>query len=144
MGDPRWVDWYWDYGRDDLSTIRDSQSGVILVGYSRGGQIIGELSARLDNVVAAIIYESPPPRNVGGNFPVLLIWNRRSRKAKSKQAALTERQWRLGGRRVDRLSGKGRHLKWVRGVPPVGHGWDVTLNPIIEEWIGVCNICGNT
>lgn len=138
MGDPAWVDEYVDYRRDFESAIAD-QDSVVLVGYSRGGSIIGELSLRLRNIRGVVLYESPlfGVDQPGGNFPALVIWNRRSRKRRSIEAWDTLQRWRAGGRSVTMMDGQGAHLKFVMrpSTAFLGHGWDVSLNSRIAAWV---------
>lgn len=138
MGDPPWVDEYVDY-RTDFEYQIARQDAVCLVGYSRGGSVIGQLSLSLKNIVGAVLYESPlfGIDQPGGAFPVLIIWNDRSRRRRSIEAWDTLCRWRAGGRSVTMLQGSGRHTKLVRRPSTmfIGHGWDTSLNSTVEAWV---------
>jgi hypothetical protein len=138
MGDPPWVDAYVDYRSDFASDIAQ-QDAACLVGYSRGGSIIGRLSLSLTNIVGAVLYESPlfNVDEPGGDFPVLIIWNRHSRRRRSIEAWDALQRWKASGRSVTMLEGAGTHIKLV-GRPStlfLGHGWDVSLNDKIGTWV---------
>lgn len=136
MGDPSWVDWYPDWKNWTEEDRRDLRShhSIILIGYSRGGGYISDLTHYLkDRIRCCILYESPvlSQKAPWGLFPTLHIWNNRSRWAKSKGRKWSDLQWGITGRKQTFLVGKGPHMKWF----PLGHGWDRTLNPAIEKWI---------
>jgi len=138
MGDPPWVDAYVDY-RSDFAAGIAQQDAACLVGYSRGGAIIGNLSLSLTNIVGAVLYESPlfGVDEPGGTFPVLIIWNGQSRKRRSIEAWDALQRWKSGGRSVTMLEGSGRHTKpvWRPSTLFRGHGWDVSLNDQIGRWV---------
>jgi hypothetical protein len=156
MGDPPWVDAYVDYRRNPgfVEEMR-RQSAVVLAAYSLGGNVTADLSRVLDNIIGAVLYESPLLSDVppGGSFPVLIIWNdgmleedptlpwhseaaRRSRRRR-KEAQDTLEAWRAGGRRVDLLYGRGGHTRWIWRPRTLfqAHNWNRSLNPLIERWI---------
>lgn len=148
-GYPKWIDLYeqgWRRGRFDLDYFSAFDS-LVLVGYSRGGSHIGHLSTELTNIAAAVLYESPliGIDRPGGSFPVLSIWNHagvryptiwwtRSARKRQKEAEDTIIAWQRD-HPVDIIHGRGRHTKTVSYWPFRGHGWDVSLNPYIEQWI---------
>lgn len=137
MGDPSWVDRYLDWNGQVDAALKLAWGGdIVLVGYSRGGAHIAGLAEHLPNIRAAVIYESPDPgmESVPGNFPALLIWNRRGR-GSTYQGSMSDAAWIHSRHPVSRMIGKGRHTKFVFGWPPIGHGWDKSLNPEIESWI---------
>ena len=142
MGDPGWVDEYAEYDRrapkNYPADLRRHQD-LVLVGYSKGGYEIGKLSLRLDNIRAAVLYESPllDIDKPGGEFPVLIIWNQQSRRINTDEAISTYGKWESGGRRADYRFGNGGHTSWTRRLRTLfrKHAWDQTLNPGIESWI---------
>lgn len=138
MGDPPWVDAYVDY-RSPFEEDMARQDAVCLVGYSRGGSVIGRLSLTLPNIVGAVLYESPlfGVDEPGGTFPVMIIWNSHSAPRRTIEAWDALQRWRSRGRQVRLLSGRGRHIKpvWRPRTLFVGHGWDVSLNDTIGEWV---------
>jgi hypothetical protein len=113
---------------------------VNLVGYSRGGGVIADLSCILPNIRSAVLYESPlgAYNKAMGSFPALIIWNKRGRKSKAIYRSAVERMedaWVIG-RHVDFLEGTGRHIRVDRSMRPrLRHGWDRSLNPKISQWI---------
>ena len=154
-GDPPWVDLYETY--DDTNGYRNIATAglvkrlkrfekVILVGYSRGGDLIAWLSHQLQNIVAAVLYESPVlSARPTGRFPVMMCWNEESiRKPKwwqllkNKRYEIAQNSINLWGhnRNSAELHGRGGHIKRV-DRPPLnrGHGWDVGLNQRIGNWI---------
>ena len=119
---------------------------LILVGYSRGGSIIGHLTHKLTNIAGAVLYESPlfGIDRVAGSFPALLIWNsngafhgKRPGAKRHQEALATIEAWVAGGRNVTHMVGQGKHTKWVHRPSTlwVGHGWDTKLNPAIGQWV---------
>lgn len=110
---------------------------ISLIGYSRGGGLIADLSCMLMNIRCAVLYESPLGMygRVGGSFPVLIIWNDRGRYERRK-AQQMEEAWAAHGRSVTHLWGRGRHVRVDRSMsPPIRHGWDQSLNPQIAEFL---------
>lgn len=139
MGDPGWVDEYVDYRSNGwLDRIR-AQESVVLIGYSRGGDVIASLSLQLRNILGVVLYESPlfSVAVPGGRFPALVIWNDNSPRASSKAAEEALAGWRAGGRSVDVMVGRGRHTKpvWRPRTLFLGHGWDTAINHRVEKWI---------
>jgi len=104
----------------------------ILIGYSRGGAVIAMLSEKIE-IRAAVLYESPViDSGVGGNFPVLQIWNDQGFKFVGHRKAEALRAQQLwSGHQVTTLIGKGRHMR----RRPLGHDWDCSLNDQIREWL---------
>lgn len=139
MGDPDWCDFWPDWKRINFWMFRDSLAQLerlILIGYSKGGSEIATLSHYLDNLVGAVLYESPmlKVREPAGSFPIMWIENDRSWYRNTREMADTRVQWRKGRARTT-AKGSGYHVKrW-----PPGHGWDKTLNDSIAEWIGRVN-----
>lgn len=142
MGDPSWVTHFWDdHDVKEILRFCRSQSSVVLIGYSRGGSLIGHLSKSLFNIERAVLYESPllGTNKVGGNFPVLWIWNEYWQSARRRfERADTLRAWELGNRKVIPLNPKNawRHTRFTPfSNPPIGHNWNQSVNPIVEKWI---------
>lgn len=139
MGNPVWVNRYHD-GLDLYKASKSliSRTDNVLIGYSRGGSLIGHLSICQDiRIKAAVLYESPliGIDEVGGTFPVLWIKNAYRRKGwRKKEMDDTEKLWRAT-HSVDTLVGQGSHVRFTMGCPPIGHAWDQQLNPAIEHWI---------
>lgn len=105
---------------------------LVLVGYSLGGSLIGELSLGLPNLVGAIVYESPLLGTVspGGRFPVCIVWNAGSRKAGTREALRATQAWKAGGRSVLEFEGSGGHTRYVdrRSTFNKAHNWNQSLN----------------
>lgn len=116
-----------------LSVIQMLPEPPILIGYSRGGSVIAKLSNEVA-IQAAVLYESPiiDSETVGGSFPVLMIWNDHGAKygKRSDEALHSEQLWEAS-HPVNMLEGKGGHMK----RRPLGHGWDVSLNAQIRDWL---------
>ena len=132
----------WAYPNWKRKPYLPSEGGYVLVGYSRGGSEIGHLSREWHRAIrAAVLYESPllGTNRVYGDFPALWIendWGRRLRGGRyAREMQETLETWQLGGRRVDQLIGRGRHVEFTRGWPPFRHGWDRSLNRQILDWI---------
>ena len=126
----------WEFGPIEVYTP------IVLVGYSRGGSEVGNLSHGLHDLIAgAVLYESPllGIDEVAGNFPVLWIENDRGRRSRGgrfeREMQATLEAWMAGGRSVDTLWGRGRHVEPTFGWPPCRHGWDRSLNGKILDWI---------
>ena len=147
-GNPGWIDGYFDYQRtgsirspysvpclDDLRR----QASVVLVGYSRGGDLVAWLTTQLDNIAGVICYESPvhSVSVPSGEFPACLVWNRDSRKAASQAATDARFAWSMTGRHLTVLFGRGGHTKPVMRPRTLfrGHGWDVELNDLLGSWV---------
>lgn len=145
-GHPFWIDSYPSYDRDvgqldSLVRQLRQHRDLVLIGYSRGGDMVAYLSTILTNIVAAVVYESPVQsvRRTGGTFPVLQIWNLHSRRRQTRAAKEAYAAW-LGPsphRQVDIFFGIGRHTRPVMRPRTLfrGHGWDTRLNPAIYQWI---------
>ena len=141
MGNPVWVDHYLS-GHDpeklwDDITFLAKDEPVALIGYSSGGDVIGDLSWMLSNIVCAVLYESPliGIDQVIGNFPVLWIRNNyKSTRRREREFDDTLREWSVE-HPVTKLTGKGRHIYWRKGWPPFGHAWDKDLNDKIRSFI---------
>ncbi|MEM8668753.1 MAG: hypothetical protein AAGG48_14630 [Planctomycetota bacterium] len=141
----------WEY--PDWKRGFDSMEGNwVAVAYSSGGSRVGHISlsapffhgSRMFGFAeprCAVLYESPliGIRAVGGSFPVLWIENDRGARTKNRWRARemqsTLEAWQANGRRVDVLQGRGRHVQTTWGWPPLRHGWDKKLNPMILKWI---------
>lgn len=148
MGNPTWVDEYPDWMRqnqEQLIAELAAEESVILVGYSSGGGFIADvLSHRLGNITGAVVYESPvrSGRPPGGEFPVMMIWNRGSRKAASKMACEAMEAWVANSRRKWRLVfGDGGHTRWAWRPRTLfrAHNWDASVSPKAERFIGQPN-----
>ena len=127
-----WVDQYWDYQQDNVATLADHRD-LVLVAYSRGGSVVGKLANALNNIRAAVLYEAPllDAPTPGGDFPVLIIWNRLSIRRFTREAKRTKQEWALQHPISELHGGSLLHVKlW-----PPGHGWDQNLNPPIYEWL---------
>jgi hypothetical protein len=143
-GIPEWTYWDWTkYSLRSISNLLDEP--CVLVGYSRGGALIGQLSNFNDNIVGAVLYESPiiPVKElsrdyVGGDFPILWIENMNGRRWRRKrfydEMEDSKQKWSFD-REVIEVIGMGRHTKFVWGWPPIGHGWDQELNVLIRNWV---------
>ena len=142
MGDPDWVDWY-PAGHDAVN-IRNliNSSGwqnepLVLMGYSKGGSVVGDLSHILDNIVGAVLYESPlmSPEDPGGTFPVLWIRNNyQPAVGRAFELWQTYCAW-AENHPITKMTGQGRHIRWRFGWPPFGHNWDNSLNGHIERFV---------
>ena len=144
MGNPAWVDHYYDGrgwrdvdGRIELLThfIRSQEEPVVLVGYSRGGDVVARLSNSIPHLIrAAVVYESPVSvDSCGGKFPALCVWNDRGsirRLQRVDDVVKSLRLWSVG-RRCEIMIGSGRHMDLM----PPGHSWDRSLNSRIEDWL---------
>lgn len=128
----RWCFFEKQYSRL-LKSIRSLGQPPILIGYSRGGDVIAKLSNDTQ-IAAAVLYESPviDSETVGGEFPCLMIWNDQGAKVGPRRLAAlhSEELWKQN-HPVDMLTGRGGHIK----RKPFGHAWDTSLNPQIAEWI---------
>lgn len=136
IGNPSWIDYYWNYDSDTIETLRKEKS-LVLIGYSWGGSYIAELTRQLNNINAIIIYEAPLLHgSPTGNAPVLIILNQYNMTpARRKELYKAYSIWSIG-REVTELFGQGRHIKRVNdGNRKFGHGWDTNLNDKIENWI---------
>lgn len=143
-GIPEWTYWDWkDYSIRSISNLLDEP--CVLVGYSRGGALIGQLSNFSENIIGAVLYESPiiPVKEmsndfVSGDFPVLWIENDNGRRWQSnrfyREMEDSKLKWSVG-RELSWVTGSGRHTKFVWGWPPIGHGWDQGLNVLIKNWL---------
>lgn len=107
-----------------------------LIGFSRGVSAIARLS-EITEIKAAVVYEGPiiDSEGVGGNFPVLMIWNDAGAKfSPSKlrrgQAKIAEQIW-SESHPVTYIQGTGRHMR----LRPPGHYWDCSLNQQIKDFI---------
>lgn len=120
---------------DDVRYLREEEN-LVLLGYSSGGSHIGHLTHQLRNIRLAILYESPllGIDEVAGDFPVLMIWNRRGR-WRTDEARETEAAWARTHPVTRWDHGHGRHTKFVPYWPFIGHGWDLFLNDQIGNWI---------
>lgn len=135
------IDLWADTTRLTPYRLLDRFRSVALVGYSRGGALIADLSVECDNIRCAVLYESPLGMygRVGGSFPVMIIWNDRGRYERRK-AQQMEEAWQANGRSVTHLWGRGRHIRIDRSMsPPIRHGWDRSLNPQIAEFLRTHN-----
>lgn len=147
-GNPDWIDEYPSYERitgrtypylvSGMAELR-SRERLVLVGYSRGGDVVAWLSTQLTNIVGAILYESPvlSVHQPGGNFPAALVWNRYSRKSHSVAAEDACYAWGMGGRHRTLIWGDGKHTRriWRPRTLFRAHGWDVELNPLLANWV---------
>lgn len=142
MGNPSWVDHYLDNDSPEVvANVLRQLDSVTLVGYSIGGSLIGYLSHLLDNIRAAVLYESPliGLEAPAGAFPVLWIRNRyESTPRREKEFASTKEAWKQN-HLVTEITGRGRHITWLWGWPPFGHAWDTSLNDWIANWIELQN-----
>lgn len=116
--------------------IRKLPAPPAMIGYSRGGAVIAAVS-ELVELRSAVLYESPviDSEGVGGEFPVLMIWNDAGAKfspsrVRRGQAKISEEIW-SASHPVTHLQGTGRHMR----LRPPGHCWDVSLNAQIVDWI---------
>lgn len=107
----------------------------VLVGYSRGGQMISDVLYTQDvSIAGAVVYEAPTRvTSVPPSVPVLLIWNHRGRK-NTAAGRNTQRVWGQV-ESVTELEGRGRHIGFTWRPPFLRHAWDQTLNPVIEAWM---------
>jgi hypothetical protein len=126
-----------------IAAIQELDSPPLLIGYSRGGSAIAAISERVE-LAAAIVYEAPvlDSASTGGTFPVLQIWNDAGAKYGMNQwrrarAIEADEIWRKN-HVVTEMTGTGKHMR----RNPLGHDWDVTLNPLIVEWIVSTNLIG--
>lgn len=140
-----WVDHYWQANgwespHKEYQKLIDFISpldSVILVGFSRGGSMIAKLSNELTNIKAAVLYESPmvDSTTVGGNFPVLMIWNNEGRLVDGLPRSRFKATYSIYAWAKDHpmtfLMGDGGHVK----TNPLGHDWDKSLNTKIKNWI---------
>jgi len=141
MGNPDWVHRYLDghTAKEVLPKI-PLDKPLVLVGYSIGGSVIGDLSTMGFDIVGAVLYESPllDVDYPGGNFPVLWIENKVERWAKGEiEFHLALQAWELTrpGKVTKLYGGFDAHWKWKRRWPPIAHAWDRRLNVFIKGWI---------
>lgn len=151
IGNPHWVDACIGYQRHpghrytlspaDYAMLATSPS-VVLLGYSRGGDVVRWLSTVLDNIVGAVIYEAPCFGDPHGHFPVLWVTNRQSKRTRTPSGRLNRSsreclsRW-SAGREVTVETGGGRHVKRVDRPETfnLGHGWDCSLNESFRNWV---------
>lgn len=138
MGDPEWVDLYYEGHDLPLATrVCSAFDTVVLVAYSFGGSLIGHLSHVLTNIAAVVLYESPLMGidEPAGQFPVLWVRNDyKSTRRREKEFAATLVAWQAD-HNVDKMTGNGRHVRFACGWPPIGHAWDRSLNSSIRDWM---------
>jgi len=159
MGSPSWVDVYWD-GHDPeeiAEYISLTLEPVILIGYSKAGEVISQVThlVELSRIAASVLYEAPPIRTSPDfypevfpeeglvNFPVLQLWNDRgvyfSRCERRRRIARQSFElWSRGRRIVHQWEPyRGRHTKRFLGILPMGHAWkadDLDIQLWLEEW----------
>ena len=132
----RWIDEFPDWQMDNTWLTDYIDKNICLLGYSRGGAEIANLSY-LDNLKGAVIYEGPNFRHYypQGNFPILLGWNSLSRPLRDKLRDWTFESWSRH-HLVTTFQGRGFHIRRCRGCrPPLGHNWDAAINPDIYHWM---------
>lgn len=119
-----------------LRLISELQEPPILIGYSRGGSVIAKISELIE-IKAVVVYESPvlDSDGVGGDFPVLMVWNDCGAKfgrsaIRRGQAKISQEIW-SATHPVKEIRGSGTHMRFR----PPGHGWDVSLNDQIREFL---------
>jgi pimeloyl-ACP methyl ester carboxylesterase len=132
------IDYYFD-GFNVAEAIRfcDQFDRLILVGYSRGGQLAAKVAIVLKDKMAGImLYESKPLKGFGkvtGDYPALIVWNDQGR-GDSAAGRRTDSQWSTHP--FQRRIASGKHLKRVPGRrPAVGHGWDCASNEMFAKII---------
>lgn len=146
MGDPHWVTEYYDADKWSRSSYElhfsrlvdlvASANRCVLVGYSRGGEVIANLALHCaDCIAGAVLYESPVHPQIDavpGDFPVMLIWNDKGYLRGRGDAAIESMQKWSVNHECKILIGQGRHLK---SCPTLGHDWDQSLNDKIGAFI---------
>ena len=146
IGKPSWIDHYPTYKHvkhyDQIRELIIECESVNLIGYSKGGSLIADLTNDEDilpRIKSAVLYESPV-FNVAqcrGTFPVLMIWNNRGYITHPRRRLLALQSIALWQQThtITFLLGNGPHFY----LNPPRHGWDRELNPIIEQWLTVIN-----
>ncbi|MEM9369275.1 MAG: hypothetical protein AAGD07_25115, partial [Planctomycetota bacterium] len=115
-GDPVWIDHFFDgHDIDEAIDFCGKFRQVVLVGYSRGGDVVAAVSQRMSHIVAAVLYESPANYVPVGRFPAMLIWNDRGRR-RTRAAQESNEKWKRN-RETTELSGSGRHSRLIWGWP---------------------------
>lgn len=119
-----------------LEIIAELPEPPILIGYSRGGSAIARLS-EVVQLKAAVIYEGPviDSEGVGGDFPVLMIWNDCGAKfgrsaIRRGQAKISQEIWSATHPLIE-LRGSGMHMM----TRPPRHGWDLAVNGAVQEFL---------
>ena len=142
MGDPDWVDMYWDYRNPYFRLQR-----FIGVCYSISGSILAKhtLERRFrELMVGLILYECPILDDIIplGDFPILSIWNERSFMLPSRKREMDDsiKRWSLNHpvEVKKAYGGRGllfRHLEPKPYWPFVGHAWDRGINSYAQEWV---------
>jgi hypothetical protein len=148
MGDPDWVDWYWDY----RSPFTPPTDGFVGVAYSISGSLLGDYSLYdrfIDKCKALFLYECPLLNDIIplGDFPVTLIWNKRKWMPQKRKLEMldTAIRWKVNHpvEEIEANGGKGllyRHLEPKPYWPFVGHAWDRGINHKIESAINALAI----
>ena len=139
-GYPWWVDWWPNWKRNRRAQELPTDRPVAIVSFSAGGDLAARQVGIYPNIVAAINYECPNRRDIEprGTCPVLAAWNLNGRGIVSgtptdriywtDEAAETLEQWRRN-HPVSLTFAEGRHVRFVRGFPPLAHDWNKELNP---------------
>lgn len=138
MGNPPWVTHYLAQ-RDPDTLIKNLilYPNLILIGYSEGGNLIGQIASYLPNIKGVVLYESPLLEDTipSGSFPVLWIRNNyRTLRYREEEFLDTKYRWQRT-HYMETLTGSGRHIKWSSSWPFFSHAWDQSLNPRIKNWI---------
>ena len=144
-GAPEFIDLYLS-STDDISItaakLARLKAPLLLIGYSLGGTLAMRLVDYDLPIKGLILYEAPvfdtnsmPAPST--DIKVLSIWNdyipkthpRRVEKARS-------RTYQRSYPYYTELTGLTRaHTKFIFRPPFVGHGWDISLNSLIQVWI---------
>lgn len=139
MGDPDWVDAYLKGFNSKIhyQNLKTIDRGLVLIAYSFGGNVVGNLSNTDLPILGAVLYETPliGINSVGGNFPVVWIRNEfESTQRREAEFGSTYQLW-AKNHPIEQYCGAGGHSNFRFGWPPFDHNWDTTLNPFIKSWI---------
>jgi hypothetical protein len=145
MGNPMWVDEYWDGPRTHAGVLRAADylscfDCVALVAYSSGGSFAAKLSCQLTNIACAVLCESPirGPTIPCGNFDVLSLWNGEHGRYDSDEARNTIADWRRNHVvqvEFTNIVGHMRREWWRWPRRTLRHNWDRSMNLFIYDWI---------
>lgn len=147
-GDPLFVDYFISWKKynkisrsyeEVASQIRkiqrENDCNLILIGYSRGADFIREYAWDHPHVIGLIGYEPLASGNLRSDIPLLLVTNQFGRHFWTRKGNMSAAAWVREDDCMELSGGVGFHIRLKWGWPPIGHAWDMSLNPMIEAWI---------